>query len=675
MKDVVLSSTNKKLELLLNKIEKSDTIIYSLFDVIKNNILGEEGFLLYSKTRYLYSKWKPIRDEVIEKLKNNEVGQAIFITKNKGAIYVNKLELRADSLNLYAINRATKFKNTAASIHNSRERNFFIINILVICIYSFISFYIARRFYLYNDTINNKNEELKKSNLLLTKAQKIAKMGAWEYDHKNNTLEWSNQTYSIFELDLNKKITYEDFIALIHPEDSKLVYDNFFKSVKSRKSYLLEYRIVTKKNNVVKYILESANNIYKNNEIVNTVGILQDITDVKMIEEEQVNQLKINEKLFNNLEVSIWNEDFSIVYENIQKLKSQGIKNFKEYLDNNPTFIQDMANSIKVLNVNKAALTMFRAPNAEKFISSISKTFGANALDVFKNELLAIWNKETYFREEADFLTLDNQDLKGIVSFSIPQDKIDFNNIPVSILDITNIKEKDKLILLQSRHAAMGEMISMIAHQWRQPITTIAMTANNQILDVELDNVKKEDILSYSNNILDQTKYLSQTIDDFRNFFKLETEIENITIEEIINSTLKLIQSSLDNHSIEVKINIEYTKPLKIKKRELIQVLINILNNSKDAFIFDNINNALVKIDVTEHKKYVNISICDNAHGIKENILQKIFEPYFTTKEMQNGTGLGLYMSKIIIEEHLFGKIHAKNNKENGACFTISLPK
>ena len=404
-------------------------------------------------------------------------------------------------------------------------------------------------------------------------------------------------------------------------------------------------------------------------------GIKKEMQETINKEELLIAQLKISEKLFNNLEVSIWNEDFSIVYDNIQKLKSDGIKNFNKYLNDNPEFIQNMANSIKVINVNKAALNMIGAKDEKEFMFSISKTFGANSLDVFRNELLAIWNEDSIFREEADFITLNNKELKGIVSFSIPKHTNDFKSIPVSILDVTQIKEKDKLILLQSRHAAMGEMISMIAHQWRQPITTISMIANNQILDLELDSISKEELLNYSNNILNQTKHLSETIDDFRNFFKVNGEMENTTIEEVIDNVLKLIKSSFDNHSIEIKVSIKTNISLYIKKRELLQVIISILNNSKDAFIINKINNALVSIDIFEDVKHINIRICDNAGGIKKGLLPKIFDPYFTTKEKQNGTGLGLYMSKIIVEDHLFGKIQVLNNKENGACFTISIPK
>ncbi len=241
-----------------------------------------------------------------------------------------------------------------------------------------------------------------------------------------------------------------------------------------------------------------------------------------------------------------------------------------------------------------------------------------------------------------------------------------------SAVDITELKAKDKLIISQSRHAAMGEMISMIAHQWRQPITAISMIANNILLDIELEEVSNEDFEAYSKSILVQTTHLSHTIDDFRNFFKQDKDISEENVNDIITNVLNIIGNTLENNSIKLINNSTSKSKIKVYARELGQVIINIINNSKDVLIERDIKNRVIKIDISDGNGYVDISISDNGKGINEEIIDRIFEPYFTTKD-KNGTGLGLYMSKMIVEEHLNGALIVENIKD-GVHFLIKLP-
>jgi PAS domain S-box-containing protein len=243
-----------------------------------------------------------------------------------------------------------------------------------------------------------------------------------------------------------------------------------------------------------------------------------------------------------------------------------------------------------------------------------------------------------------------------------------------SAMDITELKNKDNLIMMQSRHAAMGEMIGMIAHQWRQPISIIAMAANNILLDIALESFDTTKAEKFSQNILEQTSHLSKTIDDFRNFFKSDKEISKVKLRHIIEETLNIVKNSLVNNSIELQTSFKSESEVDAYPRELMQVFINIINNAKDAIVSNEIEKPVIKIKVYDDEKYVNTEICDNAQGIDADVLLKIFEPYFTTKDEKVGTGLGLYMSKIIVENHLKGIIEAFN-KEDGACFRVRLLK
>ena len=235
------------------------------------------------------------------------------------------------------------------------------------------------------------------------------------------------------------------------------------------------------------------------------------------------------------------------------------------------------------------------------------------------------------------------------------------------------LKNKEEMMMVQSRHAAMGEMISMIAHQWRQPLSIISMGANNILADVELHMVEEKSLVSGAEGIIEQTLELSKTIDDFKNFFKPEKLAVEILPEDIFNEAFGVIGKLLENSSIELVCEFNNGKKITTYSRELMQVLINILKNAKEALVEKREHKRKIFISIANNKNEVFIKICDNAGGIKEEIITKIFNPYFSTKDNANGTGLGLYMSKTIVEKHLNGVITAYN-KDEGACFEIKLP-
>lgn len=233
------------------------------------------------------------------------------------------------------------------------------------------------------------------------------------------------------------------------------------------------------------------------------------------------------------------------------------------------------------------------------------------------------------------------------------------------------LKETNHIMLTQARSAAMGSMIGMIAHQWRQPLTTLSMIKNNMEIDIEMNNLNADEFKKNLNSFGKQIHFLSKTIDDFRNFFEPKIEKTHISLTKVIRDTIELINPSFKNNTINIELNLEETEEIKIFSNELSHVILNILNNSKDAFISENIENRNVLVKLYKKENQFFIEIEDNAGGISSNIIDKIFDPYFTTKEKQNGTGIGLYMSKTIIEKHFNGKIIAENI-DNGVKFIIS---
>jgi len=228
-------------------------------------------------------------------------------------------------------------------------------------------------------------------------------------------------------------------------------------------------------------------------------------------------------------------------------------------------------------------------------------------------------------------------------------------------------------MMTQSRSAAMGEMISMIAHQWRQPLAVISMDANNILADIELDMVEQESLKEISLEIINQTNELSKTIDDFKEFFKPVKESEMVLVEEVIKRAFSVVGKSLENNNVAVRKIFSSKQEIDTYSRELMQVFINILNNAKEVLIEKNVQAKEILIELEDTEDTIIIKICDNAGGILDSIIDKIFEPYFSTKDAKTGTGLGLYMSKTIIEKHLSGTLRVINTHE-GACFIIELP-
>ena len=235
------------------------------------------------------------------------------------------------------------------------------------------------------------------------------------------------------------------------------------------------------------------------------------------------------------------------------------------------------------------------------------------------------------------------------------------------------LRKKDELLIAQSKQAAMGEMISMIAHQWRQPISVISMTVNNIMIDLELDDLSEDAVRECSAEILTETQYLSQTIDDFRNFFKPDKEKRITSIEELCDDVRKLMGKALENNNIKFSFKGDTSLKIKTYDKELLQVFINLLNNAKDALVDAKVENKSISVSAYKKDGDMVFEFCDNANGVKEEIIDRIFEPYFSTKMEKNGTGLGLYMSKTIVEKHLLGSISVQN-RDDGACFIVEIP-
>ena len=241
--------------------------------------------------------------------------------------------------------------------------------------------------------------------------------------------------------------------------------------------------------------------------------------------------------------------------------------------------------------------------------------------------------------------------------------------------EVEKNREKDRFLFQQSRLASMGEMIANIAHQWRQPLSELNITLYKMNKLYRLQNegkgVEFEDSYTHAKKIVSK---MSETIEDFRNFFSPDRQSEDFALSLVAQEAMDIMRGTLEKNEIEITLNVKSDAHIRGYFNEFSQVLINLINNTIDAFCHNNIKNRLIYIEIdTSALGDAIIKVCDNAGGIEEAILDKIFEPYFTTKHASAGTGLGLYMSKMIINNSMKGFIVAANCND-GVCFTITIP-
>jgi len=319
-----------------------------------------------------------------------------------------------------------------------------------------------------------------------------------------------------------------------------------------------------------------------------------------------------------------------------------------------------------IININDSFLKILDYENKDEIIGNLA----TGCLMPYNKEKYLEYNKSTF--QEISLVSKNGIIIPAIIKINhiiYKNEKI----MMVSILDLTELKEKENLLIKQSRMAAMGEVLSMIAHQWRQPLNSIASAITN----IKIKIAKKNNISEIEekiDNINNYLQYMSFTINDFKNFFKNDKvkSFENIT--NIVNSSYQLLESSFNIEKIKFDIEKKELSNIYINKNELIQIILNILNNAREVLIENKIQNPSIHISFEECEKEQVVYIKDNGGGISDEIKDRIFEPYFSTKKELNGTGLGLYMCKLILENNNYGKIFMENEND-GACFKIVLNK
>jgi len=237
---------------------------------------------------------------------------------------------------------------------------------------------------------------------------------------------------------------------------------------------------------------------------------------------------------------------------------------------------------------------------------------------------------------------------------------------------VDEIRQKDQMLIVQGRLAAMGEMINNIAHQWRQPLNSLGLVIQELRLTYDVGELTGEFLRKKTNKGMELIQHMSRTVDDFKNFFSSDKEAVTFGVNQIITRSLSLVEASFKDKMIGIALHSEGDPTADGYPNEYGQVLLNILMNAADALAANNVDDALISIHAFAKGGTSVVTITDNAGGIADEIINSLFDPYFTTKGPDKGTGIGLFMSKTIIEKNMGGRLTVQNSGR-GAEFRIEV--
>ena len=480
-----------------------------------------------------------------------------------------------------------------------------------------------------------------------------------EYINKNNlnSLNLDENMYEIIEKKLLKNKNFSIF------NDEQLITFLFLKNPIT-KNNIAFFTITTNDN----YKVEHERNMF----II--VGLILTILLIVMI--VFYKSLSSNKKIKNDLEE--------------KKRKNQQLKDLSKKLEDNLQMYSDHIIYSKtdlegnIIEVSDAFCKISEYSKEELLGKKHNIIRNQNmSEEIYKNMWKTLINNQTWKGEIQNISK--NGNLYWISSriyaeYDSSGKKIGYIAIAHNITNTKKVEQQHNRLMQTDKLVAMGEMITNISHQWRQPLSIISTSATGILMQTEMDNINKEFLTKACKAINQNTQFLSKTIDEFRNYASVDDIVQNVELKEIVEKFKNLISYSLKSDNINFVSDIEEDLIIECSKNSLIQCLINFFNNSKDAFDEKDIKDKLFILKAYKEDNKIIIIIKDNAHGIDEKIINKIFEPYFTTKHQSQGTGLGLHMCYKLITDNMQGIIEIENKRFEynnttyiGACFKIIL--
>jgi len=536
----------------------------------------------------------------------------------------------------------------------------FVITIALVAFTFIFSNFIKTIFNEYNNELQTKKISLEHWKKRFELAIIASNDGLWDIDFKTKKIYFSDKWLDMFGYNKGEVETFSDWFNLIHNEDKANVeklFDKIF--AKNDDTFICEYRLQTKNDGFRWVLARGKSFVNDNNELDRMLMMSMDIDKNKRMKKEL-------------LDVELLVEDGKIVIfkllndENLSvKYISNSIQTFgytKQIFESNEMSLMDLIYKDDIDKV-QVAINAALKKDLQNFTIVCRVINAANEIRWISSRVILIKNHSG-----------DVSHFYGYIN-DITKIKVSQEELKLKVEDeVKKNRDKDRILIQQSKLASMGEMIGNIAHQWRQPLNNVSL-----ILQFLKDNYKNEAVSSeklekFMDRANTHIEYMSETIDDFRNFYKPSKVQNEFVVKECIDTLLHMVKHQYDSENIKIEFESDDIV-ITNYENELKQSILNILNNAKDALVSkkENVNfDALINISVKQSNDTIQIEIINNGDNIKADILDRIFEPYFTTKFEHQGTGIGLYMTKSIIETNMKGRIEVENIKD-GVKFIIVL--
>ncbi len=497
----------------------------------------------------------------------------------------------------------------------------------------------------------------KERNLL--EAQQLAHLGHWELELATGRLQWSEEVFRIFEIDSTRfPASYEAFLAAVHPDDRDGVERAYRESVESRQPYQLTHRLLFSDGRV-KHVQERGETAFDaDGRPLRSLGTVQDITERVLIEQRLEKEMLRYKTLFGTMLDGFYVLD-------VEGRVVEANRAFAEMLG----YSEEEAAALRVTDWNaqwsakETLATVHRLMHQGEVFETLHRRLDgtlrtvevcAAGVVIDGQQLLFCAARDVTERKQAEEAL---RELNASLEQRVRE-------------EVERGMRQERLLIQQSRLAALGELVRNISHHWRQPLNTVALAMAN-IEDAYRFNELDEQVLHDYVQLVNRTlQTMSGTIDNFRNFFQPDSGKRPLDVGRIVRELVGLLEAGYRSVNIQLAVKGEEKRQVMGYPNEFSQVLQSLLVNAREAILAHGAETGRIEISIQAEGNTLRLTIQDNGGGMPEGIPEGIFDPYFTTKE--TGTGLGLYISRMIVEK-MGGKIELANVEE-GLRATITLP-